>query len=163
MNRILAIFAIGLGLGGGFGFLAAASNNVTLDGHDHGAHGHSAAHGDMHGHDHDAMVDLPVDGAPSLSIKLLPDPVSGWNLHVQTESFRFAPEHAGAPHVPSEGHAHVYVDGTKIARLYGNWMHLAELPEAATVAVTLNSNDHKTLSIAGKALRATATRPAAHD
>lgn len=161
MNRIFAIFAIGLGLGGGFGFLAAASNNVTLTGHDHGAHGHAAAHVNMDGHDHDAMVDLPVDGAPSVSIELMEDTVSGWNLHVQTEAFRFAPEHAGASHAPNEGHAHVYVDGVKIARLYGNWMHLSELPEAATVAVTLNSNDHKLLSIAGEALRATATLPAA--
>lgn len=161
MNRILALFAIGLGLGGGIGFLAAASNNVTFDGHDHGTHSHATAPGDVQSHDHDAMVDLPVDGAPSLAVQLMADPVSGWNLHVQTEAFRFAPEHAGGPHVPREGHAHVYVDGVKIARLYGNWMHLAELPEAATVAVTLNSNDHKMLSVAGEVLRATATLPAA--
>ena len=108
------------------------------------------------------MLDLPVNGAPSLSVKLIPDQVSGWNLHVLTDAFRFAPENAGAAHVASEGHAHVYVDGTKIARLYGNWMHLPELPEAATVAVTLNSNDHRTLSIAGAPLRVTATRPATH-
>jgi len=162
MKRTLAIFIIGLGLGGGIGFLSAAANNVAFEGHDHGAHDHAAPHENMHDHDHHMTMDLPADSAASLSIEILPDPVSGWNLHLQTEAFRFAPEHAGAAHVLGEGHAHVYVDGVKIARLYGNWMHITNLPEAAVVEVTLNSNDHKTLSIAGEALRATATPVVMH-
>ncbi|PWK56984.1 hypothetical protein C8D95_103220 [Silicimonas algicola] len=35
MNRAIAMLLIGLALGFGIGFVVAASNGVTLDGHDH--------------------------------------------------------------------------------------------------------------------------------
>lgn len=162
MNRILAIFAIGLGLGGGFGFLAAASNSVSLTGHDHNAHGHAATADGMEHNNHNQMVELTLDNAPSLSVEVIEDPVSGWNLHVLTEAFQFTPENAGATHAMNEGHAHVYVDGIKIARLYGNWMHIAALPDAAEVSVTLNTNDHLTYSVDGKAISAAVNIPSLH-
>lgn len=149
MNRILAIFAIGLGLGGGIGFLTAASNGVSLTGHDHAGIAEGMEH-----HNHDGMVEVALDSAPSLSVELIEDPMSGWNLHVLTEAFQFTPENAGAAHAMNEGHAHVYVDGVKIARLYGDWMHIAALPDAAEVSVTLNTNDHQTYSVDGKAISA---------
>jgi len=31
---------------------------------------------------------------------------------------------ASMKHVPGEGHAHVYLDGRKIMRIYNNWFHL---------------------------------------
>ena len=106
-------------------------------------------------------MSLPLDAAtPTLAVELVPDPVSGWNLHVETENFAFAPEHAGAPHVPGEGHAHVYVDGEKIARLYGPWLHVPALPPGATLEVTLNANDHRPLAMHGHPLAATAIVPA---
>lgn len=154
MNRILAIFIIGLGLGGGIGFLTAAANSVSLAGHDHGAHDHAGTAEGMEHHNHDGMVEVSPDSAPSLSVELIEDPMSGWNLHVLTEAFQFTPENAGAAHVMNEGHAHVYVDGVKIARLYGDWMHIAVLPDAAEVSVTLNTNDHQAYSVDGKAISA---------
>lgn len=161
MNRILAIFAIGLGLGGGIGFLVAASNSVSLTGHDHNAHGHAATIEGMEHHNHDEMVEMAFDNAPSLSVEVTEDPLSGWNLHVLTEAFQFTPKNAGATHVVNEGHAHVYVDGIKIARLYGNWMHIAALPDAAEISVTLNTNDHRTYSVDGKAISAAVVIPSA--
>jgi hypothetical protein len=154
MNRILAIFVIGLGLGGGVGFLTAAANGVSLTGHDHGAHGHAGTAEGMEHHNHDGMVEVALDSAPSLSVELIEDPMSGWNLHVLTEDFQFTPENAGATHTMNEGHAHVYVNDVKIARLYGNWMHIAALPDAAEVSVTLNTNEHQTYSVDGKAISA---------
>jgi hypothetical protein len=42
------------------------------------------------------------------------------------------------------GHAHLYVDGQKIARLYGNWFHISELPkDAKSLEIILNSNNHR--------------------
>ena len=50
-----------------------------------------------------------------------------------------------------EGHAHVYVNGTKIARLYGTWMHIGSLPPGdVEVRVALSSNDHKALAVNGQ-------------
>ena len=83
-------------------------------------------------------------GVPSVEIEIFQDPGAGWNLHVITESFTFSPERAGLEHYPGEGHAHLYVDDKKIARLYGPWYHLDEPLDVGdhTVEVTLNSNDH---------------------
>lgn len=156
MDRSLPMLVIGLIFGGGIGFLVAAANGITLDGHDHGVAADHAGHetagtsSNRHGshESHDTMLSLPAAGAPTLKIALTADPASGWNLHVTTTGFRFAPRSAGAGHVAGEGHAHVYVNGTKIARLYGPWMHIADLPKGrATVEVTLNSNDHRSLAV----------------
>lgn len=154
MTRLFAIFVIGLGLGGGFGFLVAAANGVTLDGHDHGAHSHDAAPVTGPVHHHDALLEVHAVDAPDLVVQVTKDPVAGWNLHVITENFRFSPENSGGAHVANQGHAHVYVDGKKVARLYGSWMHFSSLPEEAEVEVTLNSNDHRTLSVNGQAISA---------
>ena len=162
MDRSLALLGIGLVFGGGIGFLVAAANGVTLDGHDHDAHDAPTSHSD-HGdpatpaaHNHDELLSLPAGGnMPTLEIAVVKDPVAGWNLQLTTGNFRFAPEHASQPHMAGEGHAHVYVNGDKIARLYGPWMHIASLPEGtAHLEVTLNSNDHRALAIDGTPIRA---------
>ncbi len=63
---------------------------------------------------------------------------------------RFAPEHAGQGDVPGEGHAHLYLNGEKIARIYGDWYHLAALPAGQNVLrVGLYSNSHKALAVNG--------------
>lgn len=167
MSRSLALFAIGLIFGGGAGFVTAAGNGVTFDGHDHGDpahHGssHGGGHGEMAGHAHAAALDLPAGpDAPGLDIQLVPDAMSGWNLHVMTENFRFAPQNASGADVPGEGHAHVYVNGEKIARLYANWLHIPDLPASgAEVTVSLNSNSHSPLTVEGVPVSASVTVPA---
>jgi hypothetical protein len=93
--------------------------------------------------------------APVLEIALTKDPMSGFNLHVNVERFTFSPEQASLEHVPGLGHAHVYVNGAKHGRLYGDWVHLASLPSGETVVeVTLNANDHRPLSVNGTPIAA---------
>lgn len=168
MDRSLALFVIGLIFGGGIGFVTAAGYGVTFDGHDHGdpaAHHAGADQADPHsghdmsGHAHDELVSVPAGpDAPSVKIEVTPDPASGFNVHIMTENFTFAPEHASQAHVPGEGHAHVYVDGEKVARHYGPWLHLPTLPQGgAQVTVTLNTNDHRMLAVAGAPLKAAVT------
>ena len=150
MPRSLALLLIGLLLGGGIGFFLAAANNVALDGHHHPA-ADRAGHG--------GTIDLPAGpGAPTLDFRVAKDAASGWNLHVVTTGFRFAPESVNGPHRPGEGHAHVYVDGKKVARIYGPRFHLGVLPPGeVTLSVTLNANDHSALAIAGRPLKAEKT------
>lgn len=157
MDRSLALFAIGLVFGGGVGFVVAAGNGVTFDGHDHGDHA-AQGHGST-GHDmlHDTPVDVPAENAPIVTMMLKPDPMAGYNLHVMVDNFTFSPEGASLAAVPGQGHAHVYVNGEKLSRLYGEWMHIASLPKGeVTVDVTLNSNDHRPLAVNG-ALISTST------
>lgn len=156
MSRALALLIIGLVFGGGIGFILAAANGVTLDGHDH-ATDHGAPEGADAGHDHSEMIDV-TGAAPTLAIDVTPDPVSGWNLSVSTKNFVFSPTNSGRAHLNGEGHAHLYANGVKIARLYGPWFHIAALPEGQVeLRVTLNSNDHKTLAVNGAPLQATTT------
>lgn len=162
MDRSLGLLVIGLIFGGGIGFVTAAGNGITLDGHDHGAHGselgasepmdHSAHANGTLGADqngahsaHDMPFVLPEGAAvPTLMTTLQPDPMSGWNLHIETENFRFAPEHASQENQPGEGHAHIYVNGSKLARLYGDWYHIATLPDGpVNVEISLFTNDHR--------------------
>lgn len=85
------------------------------------------------------------DPVPTLNAVVSPDAMGGWNLRLDTRHFEFAPEEAGRPHRPGAGHAHVYVDGRKFARMYGRWLHIPALPPGDhTLRVTLNANDHRT-------------------
>lgn len=150
MSRSLALFGIGLIFGGGAGFVLAAANGATFTGHDHSdpaQHGSSAA--EMAAHDHTTPVNVPAGSdAPSLSIAVHKDPMAGWNLHVMPKNFRFAPENASAEDVTGEGHAHVYVNGAKLSRLYGDWMHLTNLPKGdVEIKVSLNANSHSPLMV----------------
>ncbi len=110
-------------------------------------------------HDHHAVLSLPPgSSAPTLSVRVEPDPKSGWNLQISTANFRFSPENASHPHQPGEGHAHLYVNGKKRARLYGHWFHIDRLPKGdVELSVTLNSNDHRTLAVGMDQLRVVRT------
>lgn len=117
-------------------------------------------HEDGEMHSHDALLDVTADGspAPTLAISLKKDSVSGWNLTIQTTNFTFAPEKAGSEHVAGEGHAHLYVDGVKVARVYGEHFHLDGLtPGEHEVKVTLNANSHEALSAGAVPIEATTT------
>lgn len=158
--RTLALFAIGLLFGAGIGFTTAAGMGVTFDGHDHSdpAH-HGAGHAGMdHAMAHDTPIDVDAATAPRLAIALTPDPMAGYNLNVQVENFVFSPQQASLAHVNGQGHAHVYVNGVKQARLYGAWAHLDGLPKGeVTVEVTLNSNNHQPLAVEGEPIKASTT------
>ena len=48
---------------------------------------------------------------------------------------------------------HLYIDGNKIARIYGEWYHLDELPEdAQMISVGLYANNHQPLAVDGVAI-----------
>ncbi len=157
MDRTIPMLLIGLVFGGGLGFTLAAANGVTLDGHDHADPAHHGPAATAHAHDE--TLNLPAGpDAPALSLVLHDDPGGGWNLELVTRNFRYAPENASRDHVPGEGHAHVYVNGVKILRSYGPWLHLATLPDGrADIHVTLTSNDHRALAVNGRPVSATLT------
>ncbi|MQA88170.1 MAG: hypothetical protein GEV03_27005 [Streptosporangiales bacterium] len=92
-------------------------------------------------------------------MQVSPDPVGGWNLHLVTQRFTFAPEHAGGDPRAGEGHAHVYVDDEKVGRAYGPWFYLpadAVSPGRHTVRVTLTANDHATYAVDDREIEDTA-------
>ncbi|MBO9433662.1 hypothetical protein J7394_05565 [Ruegeria sp. R13_0] len=159
MSRSLALFAIGLVFGGGAGFVIAASSGSTFESHDHTDPAQHGGNMEMAAHDHSAATNLPADSdAPSVAIQMIKDPMAGWNLRVTPQNFRFAPENASTADVPGEGHAHVYINGEKLGRLYANWLHLPSLPDGdVEVKVSLNGNSHSPLMVEGVPVEAKVT------
>ncbi|MEO0566940.1 MAG: hypothetical protein AAF066_04360 [Pseudomonadota bacterium] len=112
-------------------------------------------------HSH-AMLEVDPATAPQIAMKVMKDAMSGWNVLLQVENFRFAPDAVNGTNQPNEGHAHIYVNGEKQARVYGTAFHLADLPPGEhEISVSLNANDHSTLAIDGKPIeaRVTVTQP----
>lgn len=91
---------------------------------------------------------------PSIDTLILEkDKMSGWNLLIETSNFRFTPENVNTPHQPGQGHAHVYINNEKYARIYAPVLHLPELiGDSNELRITLNANGHETLAINGKAI-----------
>jgi len=77
-------------------------------------------------------------------------------MQLTLENFRLAPEAVNTAHKDGEGHAHLYADGVKLARVYSEWFHFAAPSGSKSIEVTLNSNDHATLVHEGKPISATA-------
>jgi len=102
---------------------------------------------------HEKMEMGDVAAPPTVKLTVHKDPKAGWNLQVRVENFRFAPEHASTAHVVGEGHAHLFLDGKKITRLYGEWYHVPALkPGVHKITVTLNANSHEDLTVKGKVI-----------
>ncbi len=98
----------------------------------------------------DVPEGLPV---PSVSVRVYPDAMDGFNVLLETTDFRFAPESVGQPAVANAGHAHLYVNGEKAARLYAPWHHLSGklLRDGVNrLEVELSANDHSVWGAAGE-------------
>lgn len=97
------------------------------------------------GHDRgdEKIILTDVEEAPTVKINVFPDPVGGYNVRLSTQRFVFAPQNSGKEDVTGEGHAHLYVDGIKIARVYGEWFHIPGLATGTRVIrASLNGNSH---------------------
>lgn len=99
----------------------------------------------MPGHAHvmtEVDKNLPI---PGLKITATPDSKDGYNLNLRVTNFTFTPEVAGQAPLPNTGHAHLYINDVKVARIYSDWYYIPSsllLPGMNYVMVTLNANDH---------------------
>jgi hypothetical protein len=92
--------------------------------------------------------------APVIQLQAHKDPSGGWNFRVQSQNFTFSPMNSGKADVMGEGHGHLYVNGEKVGRVYGEWFHL-NLPKGnSVVKVTLNTNEHKDYYHQGEMIQA---------
>lgn len=111
--------------------------------------GEESHHAHMHAHGQIEVADF--EKIPGVALEVTKDAVGGWNIHLLTRNFTFAPERVNSEPAVGEGHAHLYVDGEKVARLYGEWFHLGRLTSGRhIIKVTLNANDHAELVLHGE-------------
>ena len=135
--------------------------HIAQSGHGHKGHGHrmrkpgeagmKKGHGAMK---HSAKV-IPAgyENPPGVKIRLEKDAHTkgALNLFLELENFRFAPEEVNKTSKINEGHAHLYVNGKKLTRLYSASYFMDQLPKGdLEIRVTLNTNRHEDLSYQGK-------------
>lgn len=124
-------------------------------------------HGTMPSMDHSNMAGMVHDYAPiqvpegvpvpQLALQFHRDAMSGVNLHLQLKDFALAPPEREELAGLLNGHAHLYVNGKKIQRVYGRDLHLpAELfkPGVNLVLVSLNAHSHAVWALGKKQLLA---------
>ncbi len=75
------------------------------------------------------MQHTPVEASQEMNVKLnvYKDIFSGYSIQLIVNGLIFTPENAGKQHIDGEGHAHIYIDGEKIARVYGTSFHLGNI------------------------------------
>jgi hypothetical protein len=119
---------------------------VTVDvpPHDHGAHSHG-----------DAGQVAWAGDAPQMAIEVVEDPKSGYNALITVDGMTLSAENINGDHVDGEGHLHLYVNGQKVGRLYGDATHIPVLPVGEVeIAVGAFSNDHRAYVIDGEPIEA---------
>jgi len=101
-----------------------------------------------------SVHEITQETAPKVTLDIQKDPTGGFNVQVITSNFVWRPEMASMQHVPGEGHAHVYLDGRKIMRIYNEWFHLNTYQFSTRAGEQLLSiefvgNDHAPYTIQG--------------
>lgn len=135
------------GMSGDASMSGVGDNTAGVD-----ASGDAASHSG-HGGAQEVAADSPI---PTVEIEVLKDPMTGWNLHIETTNYTLAPERVSTEHVEGEGHMHLYINGEKISRIYGYWHDLGELPPGEhEIRVSLSTNSHAYLTLNGQRIEDT--------
>lgn len=104
----------------------------------------------LHSSGHPA-VEIP-EGVEVPEVQVNVDQLSdgSWLLQVDKKNFTFTPEQAGSSAIDfQKGHGHIYINGVKINRLYGDYYNL-ELPKGKNaIKVALVLNNHQRLFYQG--------------
>ena len=101
-----------------------------------------------------SIHEVSPQDAPTGTLEIEKDPTGGFNVHVVTNNFIWRPEMASMKYVPGEGHAHVFLDGRKIMRIYNEWFHLNTFQFATKageqiLSIEFVGNDHAPYTIQG--------------
>ncbi|MEO9842279.1 MAG: copper chaperone PCu(A)C [Roseobacter sp.] len=99
----------------------------------------------MDGMDHDMTQGIQAETSPKITLSTADGfDETGADISVNVENFSFVRAADNAPHVPNQGHGHIYLNGLKIGRLYAPNFSLNALPAGSyNLIVTLNSNTHQ--------------------
>jgi hypothetical protein len=95
---------------------------------------------------------------PTISIEVTKDHKEGYNLFLDVANHTFKPQEASHEQKPGEGHAHLYIDGKKITRLYSTAYYLGNSFTKGdhVIQVALSTNNHRELQEHGQPIKATA-------
>lgn len=143
---------------GTLNFVADTAGAFGINFHVFAAEGMKGNAGD-NDHHAAAVPEQVISEAPvSVKISAEPDADGGVNVRVAVEGFRFAPDLVDQDHTPGAGHAHIYLDGEKLGRVFEAEYHIAVVPPGEhEIRVSLTTNNHSELVFDGEKVEATAT------
>lgn len=140
---VVLIIALIIGLSGGYAL-------GSLNDSDDMSNTQTTEQTDTASHPHMSKYEVETENAPKVELVVSEDAKSGYNIAIIATDFTFTPEKVNSENVMGEGHAHLYVDGVKIARLYSPYFHYDSSFEGTkTFRVTLNANDHSEYALNG--------------
>ena len=96
---------------------------------------------------------------PQIAIRLHADGPDTVGIESVADNFRFVPRAVTGPHVPGEGHAHIYVGGVRVPRAYDGWHQITGVTGGERIQVTLNANSREVLAIGDTPIAASITAP----
>lgn len=115
-------------------------------------------HSGEHGHNGTATETLVSEAPVGVSITAEVDAQGAVDVEIDVEGMRFAPESVDQEHTAGAGHAHIYVDGEKLGRVFESSYRIENLPPGDhDIRVSLNTNDHRELVYDGKVAEDTVT------
>jgi len=142
---IAVILSLILGFGGGLIVGTATTDNSTETSTPEPAKDST--------HSHPNTYEATSTNPPTVKILVTEDAKSGYNIQLETENFEFTPQNINKENTAGQGHAHLYVDGVKISRLYGPNFHYDKNFEGSkTFKIVLNTNNHDTFTVNGEAI-----------
>ncbi len=106
---------------------------------------------------HDNAIGVEEDLAPSVEI-IPPETISadGFDVILAVDNFDFVMAADDASHQPNQGHAHIYLNGLKLGRMYEDRFRVGALtPGEYRLRVGLNTNDHRPYEVSGSTVEAT--------
>jgi zinc and cadmium transporter len=128
--------------GAAFIFVVSPIAHSYIDaGHKHSEESHSDSHS---AEEHRDFIVKAGEMAPEVRADAELDD-SGLTVKLVLVNFSFTPDKEGEAPFLGEGHAHLYINGKKITRLYSEWTFVpkAILPdEFDSITVSLSNNDH---------------------
>ncbi|WP_299669086.1 hypothetical protein [uncultured Ruegeria sp.] len=103
------------------------------------------ATGGMATMDHNPANGIEISPSPTITLVREPDiSTDGFAVEISVKNFEFVLVEGSAPHVDGQGHAHIYLNGLKLGRLYEDSFEVGALtPGDYELTVALNSNDHR--------------------
>ena len=111
-----------------------------------------------HDHGDSAPETLVSDNPVSVSIAAEVDAQGRVDVAIASDGLRFAPELVDQGHTPGAGHAHIYVDGEKLGRVFESGYSIDGLsPGEHEIRVSLNTNDHREMVYDGRIVEDTVT------
>lgn len=107
---------------------------------------------------HDELLNITADETPPEIAITAAENRGEWTITVETTNITLSNQDVDNPHQTGIGHAHLYLNGLKLQRMYSTTATIGALPPGEHILrVTLNTNDHRAYAIDNIPISATTT------